>query len=151
MYSYNRRQYINREPENKIEKNIPEKNENSNNEDLKSLFLGSLKLLLENYEEIKNSIKKLDVQITSLSQRISSLENHFDNNDYLKKIQIQPVFDEIKPKFEDEIKSKLETVKSMSANDEANQTNSQNSMPMMPGSGFSNITADYLRNLNKKR
>lgn len=148
MYTYNRRQYINRESEKKIEKNVSEGNENTDINttitDLKSLTLGSLKLLFENIDEIKNSIKKIDDRIMDLSLRISGLENHFDNNENYKKIQIQPVFDEIKTKFA--------PVKDDATNDdEAYQSDIQNSTPMMPGSGFSNITADYLRNLSKKR
>ncbi len=143
MYSYNRRQYINREPENKIEKNIPEANENSDAA-LKALALESLKLLSENIEEIKNSINKLDNRMVDLSHRISNLETHFDNNNDIKRIQTQPMFDEIKTKFETE-KNKVEN------KHEEYQPDYENSAPMMPGSGFANITVDYLRNLNKKR
>lgn len=139
MYSYNRRQYISREPESKTDKNITEVKDNSDAA-LKKLAVDSLKLLSENIQEIKNSINKLDSRISELSNRISSLENHFDSNSQQKRMQMHSLPDDTITKYDTEIKQQ-----------EAYEPDYDNNIPVMPGSGFAGITVDYLRNLNKKR
>ncbi|WP_010244033.1 hypothetical protein [Acetivibrio cellulolyticus] len=145
MYSYNnRRQYVNKEPEKEIEKNIPESTENTNLTDLKSFTTNSINLLSENINEIKKSLKKLEDSFIDLALRVVSMENHIDTLDKLRNIQ--------NPTEYKVIDTRPETPnKNLPNNSEVYKHEDTTNLPMMPGSGFANITAEYLKNLNKNK
>ncbi len=144
MYSYNRRPYINREPEKIIEKTIAESDENTNINIIKTVDTENSKLLLESVNEIKKSIKKLEETIIDIASRLASWENHFEIESNCRNIQSQY---ECKS-ANNQIYSQKNTVSDTKS---TYQNEEKNDLPMMPGSGFSYITADYLKNLTKNR
>lgn len=144
MYSYNRRQYISKEPEKKIETPISESTENNNFADLKLFTTESIKLLSENINEMKNSIKKLDDKLTDLAMRIVSLENHIDLEEKYEKIQNLTEYNTIR--------NKLNSPKNnVCYNKQTEKPENDYNIPLMPGSCFSNVTADYLKTLSKNK
>lgn len=144
MYAYNRRQYISKEPEKKNENPIPESTENNNFSDLKLFTTESIKLLSENINEMKSSIKKLEDRVTDLALRIVSLENHIDLEEKYERIHTQTEFNTTK----NELDSPKNNVR---YNYQPYPYEKNCSLPLMPGSGFSNVTAEYLRNLSKDK
>lgn len=144
MYAYNRRQYISKEPEKRNENPKPESTENNNISDLKLFTTESIKLLSENINEMKSSIKKLEDKVIDLALRIVSLENHIDLEEKYEKIHTRTEFNTIK--------NELDTQKNdVYYNQQPYQPQKNSNLPLMPGSGFSNVTTEYLRNLNKDR
>ena len=144
MYSYNRRQYINKEPEKKIEKNIPESNENTDINNLVSSNVENIKLLLESVDEIKKSVKKLEESIGDIASRLVNWENNFYTDNNVRNVQSQ---------YDSKIiNNQLNTPKNNVQNNKPLYQKEENiDVPMMPGACFSNITAEYLKNLSKNR
>lgn len=141
MYAYNRRQYIYREPEKKNENPIPEAAENNNFSDLKVFTTESIKLLSENINEMKGSIKKLEDKINDLALRILSLENHIEPEDKYERIQPQTEINTIK--------NELDTPKNnIPSNQQPYPPEKNSNLPLMPGSGFSNVTLEYLNKIS---
>lgn len=140
MYAYNRRPYINREPE----KKITESNENTDINIIKSVDTENSKLLLESLNEIEKSIKKLEKTIVDIASRLLSWENHFEIESNSRNIQSQ--YD-----FKSENNQMYSQKNTVSDTKSTNKNEEKNDLPMMPGAGFSYITADYLKNLTKNK
>lgn len=158
MYPYNRRFYISREPEKKIETNLPEASERTEVNNTNSTDTENIKLLLENVDEIKDSLKKLEENISEIASKLASLENRFDiesifrnieNNLRNMQIQYNNANSNIQPYTQKH--NDCELINSDNELSSYNQTEKSNQTPIMPGTGFSYITAEYLRNLSKNR
>jgi predicted nuclease with TOPRIM domain len=144
MYAYNRRQYIYREPEKKNENPIPKTSENNNFSDLKVFTTESVKLLSENINEMKDSIKKLEDKINDLALRLVSLENHIEPEDKHERLQSQIEINTIK--------NEPETPKNnVFSNQQPYPSEKSSNLPLMPGSGFSNVTLEYLKNISNSK
>ncbi|AEV68073.1 hypothetical protein [Acetivibrio clariflavus] len=158
MYPYNRRFYIGREPEKKIEKNEVESSENIEANSLTSADTENIKMLLENVDEIKNSLKKLEENITDIASKLANLENRFDVESIYRSIEnsfrnMQIQYSHANPNNQ-HYSMKTSGYDYKNREDEPNtshQPDKNNQTPIMPGTGFSFITADYLRNLSKNR
>ncbi|HPU41839.1 MAG TPA: hypothetical protein PKY26_05475 [Acetivibrio clariflavus] len=158
MYPYNRRVYISREPEKKIEKNVAESSENSEANRPTSADAENIKMLLENVDEIKNFIKKLEESITDITSKLANLENRFDIENIcrsiensLRNIQIQYNHENPNTQHYSMKNTYCDCKNSECESNSSRQPDTNNQTPIMPGAGFSFITADYLRNLNKNR
>lgn len=144
MFLNNRRMYINRHPE--ANKQIEQEHSNDNNhkndtEDMKHLILDTFKNVSNSIKEINQSISKLNERIESLENRQLTLENQIDSDDTeTRRISQSDISD---------LKSELEILKRSSSDIQSEKYEDSNK-PVMPGSGFANITPEFLRNLNKK-
>lgn len=145
MLLNNRRAYINRYSNSKSETNQKSSNYKESKDeqkDMKDMIIEALKSISENISRIKQSIVVLDEKVEKIESRQIALENQIDS-DYTERRRIpQPEFSS--NKNEHEI-FKTNTI-------DMNQEKKENidNKPIMPGSGFSNITPEFLRNLNKK-
>lgn len=144
MYPYNRRPYIIKEPEKKLDKNIPESTDNTEVNASKSSDLENIKLLLENVKDIKDSLKKLEESMADIASRLTNLEARFEMDSKYINTQIQ--FDTADTN--NQIRSQKNDSYELST---SYQPEENNDTPIMPGAGFSCITKDYLRNLTKNR
>ena len=144
MYSYNRRPYISREPEKKTEKNIADSDENININSNKAADRETINLLLESVNEINKSIKKLEETLIEIASRLVSFENHFEFESNCRNIQSQYECKSVNNQIYSQ-NNTVPDIKSTSQNEETEE------LPMMPGAGFSHITADYLKKLTKNK
>lgn len=144
MYSYNRRPYITREPEKKIDKSPSEHNENTDINISNPIDNENIKLLLEKVNDIKNSVQKLEESVIDICSKLVSLENHFDNEKNSRNVQSQCSYKSVNNKTYPQ-NSTDSYIRNQYESEERRNT------PMMPGTGFSNITAEYLKNLSKNK
>ncbi|GAE88049.1 hypothetical protein [Acetivibrio straminisolvens] len=152
MMFNNRRMYINRYPVNPKSidsNNSPDVQSDSDfkktddAEDNKKLILDTFKSINDTFME---KIKEIHRSISNLSERVENLENQM----LLLESQIESeesCRSQISHSELSNIKTELEILRRDSSNI---QFEENGNMPVMPGSGFSAITAEYLRNLNKR-
>ncbi len=145
MLLNNRRMYINRycnmkaQPE-QINNNSRERKED--HKDVKDLIIDTFKSISENIDKIKESIAILNQKVEKLENRQNTLEQQIDND-----------YPERRTFFQSEISDDKNEQKMFKTNTEGMSQAGRENMynrPIMPGSGFSNITPEYLRNLNKR-
>jgi predicted nucleic acid-binding Zn-ribbon protein len=112
--------------------------------DLKVQIKDNFKTISESIAEIVLSIKQIEKKIGNLEARQTVLENNISEEDDTR--NRDTVNSDLST-----LKTELEILKRQSSNAKTNTTYEQSgNKPVMPGSGFANITADYLKNLNKK-
>ena len=149
MLLNNRRMYINRYCNSKAQTehiNSNRKESKDEQKDVKDLIIDSLKSISENISKIKESIATLNEKVEKLETKQNALEQQFEQH-------IDNDYPERRTFFPSELSNdkKGENVFEINSIDtpQAKKENMYNKA-IMPGSGFSNITPDFLRNLNKK-
>jgi len=142
MYLYNRRAYMSNELEKNTKQNISQANNNSDVKNLERSENENIKLLLDSVNEIKKSVKKLEESLVDITAKLVNCENYFDYESTSKNIQSQNKYtnNEVFPQQ-----------KPASFNKPSYQTEVESNTPIMPGTGFASITADYLKNLNRNK
>ncbi|TYQ15534.1 UNVERIFIED_CONTAM: hypothetical protein Cloal_2001 [Acetivibrio alkalicellulosi] len=140
MFFYGRQMYPNNQKNQVTQSSAAESVDISN---LKKLILESLEHLSDNMDELKKTINKLSVKIDNIEAKQAILENQIDSEDFLSgRISQSDILN---------MKAELDLLKKDTPkNSNDNHTRQTNNMPVMPGSGFANVTAEYLRNINKK-
>ena len=155
MMFYNRRMYINRypEPPNQIgSDSLPKVQEShdlkkdGNSEDGKKLILDTFKsvndALMEKIKEIDRSIEKLAERVENLENQVLMLESQIESEGCVRS--------QISQSELSNIKTELELLMRDSSKMQPEENKEASNMPVIPGCGFSSITAEYLRNLNKR-
>lgn len=155
MMFNNRRMYINRypDPQKSIHQSTPTESEgnskmesNSNAGDVKKLILDTFKSIndsiMDNIKEINRSISKLNERVESLENQQLTLEAQIDSEESGRNVISQSELSNIK--------TELELLRRDSSPIRPEEKKELSNSPVMPGSGFSTITAEYLRNLNKR-
>lgn len=153
MLFYNRR-FLPQQP--KIESKYQNPKETTDVYSLKNAILRSLEHLSDNIDEIKKTINELRKKIDRIEAKQIHLENQIDQENYSE--------DRISQSDLLSIKSELDMLKKnsmldnnyipqntndypKSSDDSCEDTDNR---PVMPGSGFAGITAEYLKNIYKK-
>jgi|SRR5690554_2525940 len=153
MFFYNRR-FIPQQPKIEYKEHIPKQTIDILS--LKNAVLRSLEHLSDNIDEIKKTINELKKKIDNIEAKQIHLENQFDSENFSE--------DRISQSDLLEIKAELDMLKKeglINNNFPVQNTNNylkstgesysdSDNQPIMPGSGFASITAEYLKNIHKK-
>ena len=155
---YNRRPYTNREqPERNT---IIQSHEDIGNykAELNAIIQDILKRIHKDIDEVKQYIKRVEEKIYKLESRQVKLENQLEEEDPVRRLSqsdLSSLRSEIEVlKREAAVMESKSNHTQMSLESEVNPITSntyQGDKPVMPGSGFSYITADFLKNMNKKQ
>jgi len=95
-------------------------------------------------KDIKESLKKLEESMADITSRLANLETRFEMDNKHGNIPIQYDTADTNTQNYSQKNTAYESKPSY-------QPEENNDTPIMPGAGFSCITKDYLRNLNKNR
>ncbi|HHX17495.1 MAG TPA: hypothetical protein GX727_01390 [Clostridium sp.] len=161
MFFYNRR-FIPQQP--KIESRQQYPKDTIDVLSLKNAILRSLEHLSDNIDEIKKTINALSKKINNIEARQTLLENQIDSEDFSEDRISQSDLLSIKAELDMLKKGGIvnsnylehDTNNYLKSNDDSylepsdDSSLDENSLPVMPGSGFASITAEYLKNINKK-
>jgi len=117
-----------------------------NAKDSKKLILDTFKSIndsiTENINEINQAISKLNERVENLENQILMLESQIESEESGRSRISQSELSNIK--------TELELLKRDSSKMQSEENREISNRPVMPGSGFSAITEEYLRNLNKR-
>jgi len=136
--------YINRYCSSKAQTEHAGSNCNESKEDQKDekdLIIETFKSISENISKIKESIAILNEKVEKIETRQIALEQQIDN-EYPERRTIFP------SEYSDE-KNGQKMFKSNTIDMSQERDDSICNKPVMPGSGFSNITPEYLKSLKK--
>ena len=140
MFVNNRRQYTNRFQTSEITASTLQ---NMDIDSIKTMIVDSLKMLSKSIDEIALSLKEVEEKLDAHDVRLKRTENQVDK--YGSK------FTAIDSEFMG-IRNEFETLKGYSQNisQDLISNNTYSDKPVMLGTGFSNITPEYLRSLQRK-
>lgn len=144
MLLNNRRMYINRHCNSKEQTENVGSNCNESKEDQrdgKDLIIEAFKSISENIGKIRESIAILNEKVEKIEARQIALEQQIDN-EYPERRTFFPT------EFSDD-KKEQKMFKSNTIDMSQEKKDSICNRPVMPGSGFSNITPEYLKSLKK--
>ena len=153
MFFYNRRPYP-QQP--KIESKYQNPKETTDVYSLKNAILRSLEHLSDNIDEIKKTINELKKKMDNIEKKQIYLEKQIESENFSEDRITQSDLLDIKAEIDMLKKRNIVNSNYIGQNTnsylESNDDNHHgtDNQPVMPGSGFASITAEYLKNIHKK-